>query len=178
VTLCGHATLASALVLFTKHPKLDRIEFNTRWSGTLYVERVPGDALSVEMSLPSLPTSALAAINTGAHDDLALVTRVLEPVLSASDILRAYRLAWTGFPGVIVELDPSVDLARLPVKPDTLVSTCLASLTQREISPGFTILTHAKPDESVGKLRIDSRVFAPGVGVDEDSVVSAGKGLG
>lgn len=74
------------------------------------------------MSLPSLPDSALAAINTGRHDDFTLCAEALKPIIAESEILRVYRFPWDGFPGVIVELDPKVDLKSLAVKADSLVS--------------------------------------------------------
>jgi len=58
VDLCGHATLASALVVFdVLEPARERIAFTTR-SGLLTVERA-GEHL--KMDLPSFPPSPLAA---------------------------------------------------------------------------------------------------------------------
>ncbi len=54
VDLCGHATLASAWLLFREHPGLDRIDFATR-SGILTVER--GADGRHTMSLPSDPVA-------------------------------------------------------------------------------------------------------------------------
>lgn len=53
VPLCGHATLASAWVLFERiEPARTEIAFLTRWSGTLVVRR---HSTGYEMDFPSLP---------------------------------------------------------------------------------------------------------------------------
>ncbi len=41
------------------------------------------------------------------------------------------------------------------------------------LSEGLIIVTQMRSGEHDGKLKIDSRVFAPGLGVDEDSVVGS-----
>jgi predicted PhzF superfamily epimerase YddE/YHI9 len=59
VDLCGHATLASAWVVFRElDPSLKTVAFETR-SGTLMVER--GDGGNLVMSLPSDPIASFGA---------------------------------------------------------------------------------------------------------------------
>lgn len=54
VELCGHATLASAWVVFERlRPELERVRFETQ-SGTLEVVRTPG---GLRMALPACPAS-------------------------------------------------------------------------------------------------------------------------
>ncbi len=72
VELCGHATLASAWLLFDRlAPELTRIDFETR-SGTLTVERGPGGRHV--MSLPSDPVRPFEAPGLGKEIAEALGT--------------------------------------------------------------------------------------------------------
>lgn len=71
VKLCGHATLASALVMFNLlHPGLDSVRFETRLSGTLTV-RKDGELLSMDFPAivssvcPSPPDLLLKALGPG-----------------------------------------------------------------------------------------------------------------
>jgi predicted PhzF superfamily epimerase YddE/YHI9 len=48
---CGHATLASAFVLFELEPKRQQVQFETRHVGPLWVKR----ATRLEMDLPAIP---------------------------------------------------------------------------------------------------------------------------
>ena len=50
VDLCGHATLASAFVLFQKHPQMDEVKFDSR-SGSLFARR-RGDW--IELDFPTM----------------------------------------------------------------------------------------------------------------------------
>lgn len=60
VALCGHATLASAYVLFNcRRWQEDSVRFTTRWSGELAVAR-RGELL--EMDFPSRPVHSKAAL--------------------------------------------------------------------------------------------------------------------
>lgn len=57
--MCGHATLASALVIFTQlDPGRARVSFATRESGSLTVER-EGERLAMEV--PAVPAEPIDA---------------------------------------------------------------------------------------------------------------------
>jgi PhzF family phenazine biosynthesis protein len=79
IKLCGHATLASAhLVLNVLQPKLAAIEFATRYSGHLTVER---DGNRLRMDFPALFPKVCSVMPGGLIDALgarALPTELLE----------------------------------------------------------------------------------------------------
>lgn len=64
VDLCGHATLASAYVLFTFiHPRWRRVDFHTRYSGKLSVQREE-DLLVMDFpARPPIPCEAPAELS-------------------------------------------------------------------------------------------------------------------
>ena len=83
IDLCGHATLATAHVLFRHHfPKLDRVSFHTK-SGTLTVAR-EGDLLS--MDFPSRPARPVT-VNDALAGALGLKPR---EALLARDLLAVF----------------------------------------------------------------------------------------
>ena len=93
VDLCGHATLATAGVLFKYvYPEQDRLAFSTR-SGELVVTR-DGDWLALDLpSRPGKPvedTDALAAA-LGARPREALLARDLLAIFDSEDEVRALR---------------------------------------------------------------------------------------
>jgi predicted PhzF superfamily epimerase YddE/YHI9 len=93
VDLCGHATLATAYVLFRhRFPSLDRITFSTR-SGNLTVAR-DGDFLS--MDFPSRPGRAVEITDqivsaVGMRPREALLARDLLVVFEREEEVRAFR---------------------------------------------------------------------------------------
>lgn len=60
IDFCGHATLASALVLFRQSPQLQKVRFSTRQVGDLWVSRGADDWL--EMDFPTRPPELVAQI--------------------------------------------------------------------------------------------------------------------
>lgn len=61
VELCGHATLASAFIVFSElHPELHEVRFDTRFRGELQVRRTEEPAL-LEMDLPAAPVQPAEA---------------------------------------------------------------------------------------------------------------------
>jgi PhzF family phenazine biosynthesis protein len=93
VDLCGHATLATAYVLFRhRFPSLNRITFSTR-SGNLIVAR-DGDLLS--MDFPSRPGRAVEITDqivsaVGMRPREALLARDLLLILEREEEVRALR---------------------------------------------------------------------------------------
>ncbi|KAG9013833.1 hypothetical protein FRB90_005690 [Tulasnella sp. 427] len=145
IRLCGHATLASARVIFsTPEGKLaDRLEFDTL-SGTLVAKKV-GDA--IELDFPAV--SALEDLAT--QDDVAKVSKVLSEAIGGEVGIRAVKNA--GFYW-LVEVDPGFDLegAARQLSCEAIIITCSRS-------------TALRPD-----ARFISRVFAPLAGIAEDPV--------
>ncbi|OCF38792.1 hypothetical protein I317_07421 [Kwoniella heveanensis CBS 569] len=172
VELCGHATLASASTLFTLYPSLQRIAFQTRWSGILISTRTKtssGEA-GIEIILPSFSPDVLAGLANGefGQDRAEQVAGALgvdvEAVRDVSDI------KFSGMPSIIVLLDSSVDVKGLKVDAKAL----------GKISGGWFVTQIAPESEDANadageteKLYINSRVFGPGLGIDEDPVTGS-----
>jgi predicted PhzF superfamily epimerase YddE/YHI9 len=147
VDLCGHATLASAFLIFKElDPSLRQIDFETR-SGTLTVTR--GDAGQLVMSLPSDPVSTLDA-PAGLAKSIGETLGTTPP----SDILKGrYMLAvWPNARDVRAIKGPG-DVGRI----------------MREIGIWGCIAT-APGDEGYDFI---SRFFAPDKGVPEDPVTGS-----
>ena len=154
VDLCGHATLASAWVLFNMlDPALDEVRFMTR-SGELVVTR--GDGGNV-MSLPSASSEPFAA-PSGFADALGRSfnsTAPKELFISAKGGAgaRALIAVWEK-PDQVKALSPAADLKEVAMQVGA--GSVLAT------APGG-----AKPYDMV------SRFFAPYYGVPEDPVTGS-----
>lgn len=113
VDLCGHATLATAHVLFALEPSLGRVEFDTR-SGVLSATR-DGDLISLDF--PVRPMTEIDA------------TQALVDVLGARpDVVGVCERTWVAVMASardVQELDVDLDaVERLPIQ--SLVVTALA----------------------------------------------------
>jgi PhzF family phenazine biosynthesis protein len=97
IDLCGHATLATAHVLFRHHfPKLDHVAFQTK-SGTLTVAR-DGDVLSMDFpSRPAQPVTVNDALTgaLGSRPLEALLARDLLAVFESEDQVRGLKPDFT-----------------------------------------------------------------------------------
>ncbi|MBI1210468.1 MAG: PhzF family phenazine biosynthesis isomerase [Alphaproteobacteria bacterium] len=145
VPLCGHATLASAWVIFNRlAPGLERVDFLTK-SGVLTVERAESDLLAM-----SLPAYGATPKPIAYGEDLAQVFgRKPVEVFSAN-----YSIAVFGDETDIAALDSGGDLPNVLVRHGEL-----------------GVIATAKG----GKSGFDfvSRFFVPGRGVAEDPVTGA-----
>ncbi|GAA5919525.1 hypothetical protein JCM1841_002254 [Sporobolomyces salmonicolor] len=154
VPLCGHATLASAHVLFTTfHPTATRITFSTRKSGSLSAVRHPEDG-SISLDFPA---GRLTTLEDGHRRRPKIVDAVIKVVKSKEAIKR---VDWWDPMGCLIELGSEVDLEKLEVDAGLLSNVGdLVILTQpAPVSSGFDIY---------------SRVFAPDLGIPEDPVTGA-----
>jgi PhzF family phenazine biosynthesis protein len=145
VALCGHATLASAHVVF-KHLnwQADEITFETRESGTLRVSRCDGDRLA--MSFP--------AISVAPDDALTEVSAALD---------RTPTSVWKGYYSehqfdLLAVFDSMEDVAAL--NPDASLFSALGSR-------GIIATSAATEFDFV------SRYFAPAFGIPEDPVTGS-----
>lgn len=147
VPLCGHATLASAHVVFAHlHPQLSRVEFATQ-SGVLTVERAENGYLA--MALPAYPSTP--------HPDGEDFREALEEALSIDpqEVFKAnYALAVFATPDEILEAES-----------DDLVADVLEEFEEEGI-----IITAPGADTGFDFV---SRFFVPGKGVAEDPVTGA-----
>lgn len=147
VDLCGHATLASAYLVFTElDPSLLRVDFKTR-SGTLTVER--GQNGQLVMSLPSDPVAPFE----GPKDFARTVGEALGTTTPAEILIGRYVLAvWPNAKDLRAIKDPG-DIGRV----------------LRELGIWGCIVT-APGDEGFDFV---SRFFAPQKGVPEDPVTGS-----
>ncbi len=146
VALCGHATLASAHVLWERGilGPTDTARFHTR-SGLLTAARVPGPegAGLIELDFPARPSVPMA-VPAGLAE--ALGAAVLHVGRSADD-----DLVLVGAEETVRALRPDfAALARLPVR-------------------GVMVTARA----AAGPYDFVSRFFAPAVGIDEDPVTGS-----
>jgi PhzF family phenazine biosynthesis protein len=143
VDLCGHATLASAHVLWEEgHLKANRgARFHTR-SGLLTAEKK--DAW-IEMDFPATPAEQ--------------VTKV-EGLESALGVKSTF-ICLTRF-DYLVEVDDE-DIVR-SLKPD------LSALRQMEVR---AVIVTSRPTDQNRGYDFVSRVFGPAVGIDEDPVTGS-----
>jgi predicted PhzF superfamily epimerase YddE/YHI9 len=158
VDLCGHATLASAHLLWERGevPADRAIRFETR-SGRLTCERsAPADGADgddppwIWMDFPATPAEALAA-----GEDGAALTAGLSAALGATP-------RWAGRSrfDLLVELASEAEVTGLAPDPRSL-----AAIETRGI------IATAPSDR--GGCDFVSRFFAPGVGVPEDPVTGS-----
>lgn len=143
IELCGHATLASAHVLFASGAVVDRVAFHTM-SGVLTCTRV-GDR--IEMDFPAAGPVPCAA-PSGLLAALGLTDAAAIAVSESAN-------RW-----LVVEVASAAEVRG--VRPDF---TRLAG-----IGSGAVIVT---APSDVADARIVSRVFVPGAGIDEDPVTGS-----
>ncbi|GAA5853056.1 hypothetical protein JCM8547_000185, partial [Rhodosporidiobolus lusitaniae] len=156
VNLCGHATLATAHVLFSEHhPAAKAIRFASLFSGELRAVR---DASTGQIAL-DFPAADLLELVEGHRRR----PKIVEGVVAATklDESKVKRVAWyDGFEAAVVEIGADVDLAGLKVDIATIKPV-----------GKLVILTQPAPADS--GYYVYSRVFAPAVGIDEDPVTGA-----
>lgn len=144
VDLCGHATFASAWLLFAEiDPSLDSVSFETR-SGTLVVDRGADNRHSM-----SLPSDIVAALNDPKQaEDVgeALGTRPPAELYTGKNILAVFRTA-----ADIRNIKGPGEVARVIPKDKGLIAT-------------------AEGDEGYDFV---SRYFAPHHGIPEDPVTGS-----
>ncbi|KAG8952938.1 hypothetical protein FRC04_003389 [Tulasnella sp. 424] len=150
VPLCGHATLASARVIFStpEGQQVDKLEFETL-SGTLVASKVPGGSGKIELDLPASVLEELASA-----EGLAQVSEVVSAAAGGGVSVKGVRKAGSF---LLIEVGPGFDLEGAVLK-----------LPFRAI-----ILTSSRPSSFRPNARFISRMFAPRSGIAEDPVTGA-----
>ncbi len=153
VPMCGHATLASAWVIFAElAPELDRVRFATK-SGVLTVEKTTNGIH--HMALPAGTAEPLLVGGFGASLGQALSATPPEELYFAPT-------GAGGIPGVIAVWPESV-------LRDLKLSDALAPLLAKAKAGGLLATARSQsPDYD-----FVSRFFAPGMGVPEDPVTGS-----
>lgn len=146
VSLCGHATLASAHVLFGTGAVSSPVAFRTA-SGVLRAETT--DAGAIQLDFP-LDEPQVALPNGTMADEFSDALGV-----SVVAVARCHY-------DVLVEV-PSVDDVR-GLEPD---------LSVLRAASGRGVIVTAGADDSVPHADFVSRFFAPAVGIDEDPVTGS-----
>ncbi len=140
VTLCGHATLASAHVLYAELGlDVTAVRFDTRWSGQLSVVR-EGDILC--MNFPSQPPVAIAA-PAGLAEALGV---------TPTEVWHA--------PFLVAVLESEAQVRSL--------TPTLSALAVIEAGVGPGVVAVAALAEPGRPYAVVSRFFAPGSGIPED----------
>ena len=131
VAMCGHATLASAVVLFGQHPTVEKIAFGISNGTVLNATRLPAGVVS--LTLPA-DESVLAPL---AGDDAAREGAVAAALAAAPTLLGHVIAAEKSQRGFIVEVDETVDLKGLVVDPAPFVSRarCPRPVVAAELTP-------------------------------------------
>ncbi|WWD09196.1 hypothetical protein V865_007318 [Kwoniella europaea PYCC6329] len=162
VNLCGHATLASSKVLFSLYPNLSKIKFQTKYSGILTAIKVSEE--EVEITLPGLPSKALSKFGTSRtnSEEVGLLESAFG--LSKGGILGYEEIDFSGNRCLIVQLNEDVNVQSVKVDIKALVEVT-----------GCAVITQVDTSESLktGQLHINSRVFGPALGIDEDPVTGS-----
>ncbi|GAA5939091.1 Yhi9p [Sporobolomyces koalae] len=160
IPLCGHATLATAQIIFKHHESNARtIHFESRRRGTLVARKNDDDSISLDFPVSSLVTLSLDDKRwSKALDKILKITKEPDDVMDMGHVVR---MDWADeVNGLVVELSDEVDLEHLKVDPSKLSGIA-----------GMVILTQPAPKGSGHDIY--SRVFAPDIGVPEDPVTGA-----
>ncbi|GAA5952226.1 hypothetical protein JCM3765_001913 [Sporobolomyces pararoseus] len=154
IPLCGHATLATAQIIFSHYrPQAKSIFFQSRTRGSLVARKNAADG-SISLDFPA---SSLVTLSDG-HKRRE---KILEKVKNVVQEEMIRRIDWADeIGGVVVEVSEDVDLKGLSFDPSALGGI-----------GSMVILTQPAPEDS--EQDIFSRVFAPDIGVPEDPVTGA-----
>ncbi|MFN0150588.1 MAG: PhzF family phenazine biosynthesis protein [bacterium] len=167
VPLCGHATLASAHILWESGAiaPTDAARFETR-SGVLAARRVPNDeaasaprteeaaaqdAVRIEIDLPAFPVTKMAAPAAAVR------------ALGGARVLFCGRTAERGLGDIDYLLELESEAIVRALRPDF-------ALLAREVPAG--VIATARAEKS-GEYDFVSRYFAAPYGIDEDPVTGA-----
>lgn len=149
--LCGHATLASAHVLFGLHPTASELAFETRFRGTLRAHR---EGELVRLDLP------IAEVEPNTDPRLgAVVASALG--FDEGDIVRIGVYDYGG-PSPVVQIKPGVDLGKLQINISKL----------EDKIPVILVVTQLAGTAG-DSIKANARVFDPYIQDPEDPVVSA-----
>ncbi|KAG8992622.1 hypothetical protein FRB93_002354 [Tulasnella sp. JGI-2019a] len=160
VPLCGHATLATARVLFADRSLVPESATSLRFeslSGVLTADRVPGTRM-IELDFPA---AKLVGVDSEEKEKVARIVNeaVGETSLNILDVQKAGRY-------MVVRLGVGFDLENATVNAEPFA--IFAATGTRG-----TILTSERSSRLAPAARFISRMFAPVSGVPEDPVTGA-----
>ena len=149
VALCGHATFAAGHLILSNAPDLKEVRFSTNKAGVLTVAR-DGDGYA--MALPSWPADE--AVPRALHDGVAKALGA-EPAE-----------VWARGEDYIVAVFDSAATVRA-LTPD------FRAVTQLHGAADVLMIATAPGQGDASGAEVVSRAFAPGAGIDEDSVTGS-----
>jgi PhzF family phenazine biosynthesis protein len=157
VPICGHATLASARILFARHPHLAELRFETVKVGTLTARKVTGGD-KIELDFPSVPPAAFAPSETDA-------------------VRQAFLAACSALDGpariVTIERHTHGHIVEIELPPDTpLRSLAFDAAPLASVHGEMQCLTTRAPTDDPAH-DFHSRLFAPSAGIAEDPVTGS-----
>ncbi|WWD09222.1 hypothetical protein V865_007344 [Kwoniella europaea PYCC6329] len=164
LALCGHGTLSSSYILFKQHPELDTIQYINPIAGKFQSQRITSSHKEVQISLPSLPLDVIRSMGHGSpqsHPDAVKLIAALG-VRQTDDVLDISEFKYGSHKSFIVLIRGDVGLRELGVDIRAL----------GEIASGQIIVTQISP-ETDSDLVIRSRMFAPGIGIQEDTITGS-----
>jgi len=159
IQLCGHATLASARVLFANSEStplhVTTLEFETL-SGILTAQKVEGGG-QIELNFPEATLKAVGP------DMFAEVAAIVSEAAGGSVSIRDVQQQDTGW-FLLVHVDETLDLESTPIDASPFLKL-----------PGVkeVILTSSRPTALAPQAQFISRVFCPAVGIAEDPVTGS-----
>ncbi|WVQ85638.1 hypothetical protein IAT38_007804 [Cryptococcus sp. DSM 104549] len=145
--LCGHATLASAYILFSSRPSRETLKLTTRSKGVLVARKV--DDGRVQITLPSMtPDERASFTGKPVQEDLDDVIKAFG--VDVGDVVTAERFGEGDMQSTIVQFTERIDIGKLQV-PDVHLMEKLAAR--------FLLATQISADQPDDHLHINSRVF-------------------
>ena len=151
VAFCGHATLASAFILFREYTKATEIEFEVKNLGTFYVSQAIDG--KINMNFPIRKAEQVSDYPQALRDGLT------KPFKAVYLNAQAYIVEYESVQDV---LDEQPNLEKL-----------------KQLGQVRTAITASQPDIAItakgedGKFDCVSRYFAPTIGIDEDPVTGS-----
>jgi len=153
---CGHATLASAFLLFEQHSTATSIHFYAKAVGSLIIQKTPEG--KIRMNFPNtLPSLIYSATHELAADVDPVINTVLAHLPNA-----AYKI-YKNHQAYFIMFDN--EAAVLGFEPDTMLMTQLAPLG--------LVLTAQAQSNKYSKYDFISRYFSQALGGAEDPVTGS-----
>lgn len=162
VTLCGHATLAAAHVLFhILHNENPQITFHSKFSGKLMVSRLSDG--SIQMDFPLNFTRPIQL------ETQPVARAMSKAAIGDANIVGAAFADDEGFANLILELPPTsrAHFENMVVEPSDVLATDPEGKSIRLLT-----LT-MKAEDGDGDLDFYDRVIAPYYGIPEDPVTGS-----
>lgn len=143
VALCGHATLASAHVLFADPalvpPTVAELRFETRKAGVLVVRRAPTPGGGYQMQFPAGTTTPVDVVPAGQIAHVLKEALGPAPEHAAAYIGAVQEPAFAGY--LLIEIMGPVDLGKIDANPSAFVR-CLSSSFVPALTLCFSLTSH------------------------------------